>query len=212
MIDHPILFSAPMVRAIIDGRKTQTRRTIKFPKRTASGGRIYENPLMGGWEPTTNGGDGCFTFGRGGERIPAPETIGMWHRTCGSAFDLKWQPGDTLWVRETWQTHCDLDAFLPSALPADASIAYPATYDGWVSKKRPSIHMPRWASRITLAVEAVRVERLQDIGEADACAEGWPMDENGPIVWYAALWDTINGAGSWDANPWVSVATFRRVP
>jgi len=77
---------------------------------------------------------------------------------------------------------------------------------------RPSIHMPQWASRITLAVEAVRVERLQDIGEADACAEGWPKDENGPIVWHSALWDTINGAGSWDANPWVSVTTFRRVP
>jgi len=202
MKKRPIMFSAPMVRAILDGRKTQTRRILKP---TASQVKVL-NP----------------------------------------DYSMRWQPGDTLWVRETWKPGAwredgrvavDYRASLeltntPWCHPPNFDDIWPVwtdelmrngsvcDHDGihhWQAgnspmRWRPSIHMPQWASRITLAVEAVRVERLQDIGEADACAEGWPKDENGPIVWHSALWDTINGAGSWDANPWVSVTTFRRVP
>lgn len=122
--------------------------------------------------------------------------------------------GDFLWVRESWQTLCDYDKINTSNIPTGASVQYPATYDGWVSKKRSSIFMPRWASRITLEITDIRVERLQDISEKDAIAEGvqntiyW-REERPASICYSLLWESINGEGSWDASPWVWVIEFK---
>jgi len=171
--ERPILFSAPMVRAILDGRKTQTRRVVKP-------------------QPNADNWTGKCRYG---------------------------QRGDRLWVRETWQSLVIHDGLSPSDIPVGADIQYPATYDGWVSKRRPSIHMPRWASRITLEITGIRVERLQDISENDAVAEGvefWtPTVDVDPVPSprpaYRLLWESINGAGSWGLNPWVFVIEFKRV-
>lgn len=233
MTDSHILFSTPMVRALLAGTKTQTRRTLKLPKRTFSGGPIYEHPDMGGWEPTTNGGGGCFTIGKDGARQPRPETIGMWHRTTGVAFDAPHQAGDRLWVRESWRSHAHYDDLAPSEMGGEEPIRYEA--DGAhqtrgypaiskLGRYRAARHMPRWASRLTLIVTEVRVQRLQDIGEEDARAEGIaPLpagryycgeDEEGPvtsksaITAYAWLWNRINGEDAWAANPWVAAYTF----
>lgn len=120
------------------------------------------------------------------------------------------QPGDRLWVRETW-------APVPSGpCRPDNPVMYAATVEKphiWTWK--PSIHMPRWASRITLEVTGVRVERLQDISNADCWAEGM-CDDNNPEQklnrrWFSELWESINGPGSWEQNPWVWVVEFRRV-
>jgi hypothetical protein len=167
MKERPILFSGAMVRAILDGRKSQTRMNF--------------------------------------------------HRCPYGAV------GDRLWVRETWAASLDSDGDMCKPF------LYRATYDeavygqlkasfsdrateiwdvvgntGW----RPSIHMPRWASRLTLEVTGVRVERVQDISEADAKAEGVKSAAE-----FCALWDEINGARGygWDANPWVWVVEFKRV-
>jgi hypothetical protein len=193
MKERPILFSGPMVRAILDGRKSQTRRVVKLRDKTGT----YSDFGDDGWPESA---DEC----------------GDWHRDpCPYGI-----PGDRLWVRETWQ-------FQPaSAIAANGKYVYAATVkDGHHPPSwRPSIHMPRVASRLTLAVKAVRVERLQEISEADAVAEGTTpgnvagsdVDIDGN-VWngayrraYAALWDSINGPGSWAANPWVWVVEFDR--
>jgi hypothetical protein len=152
------------------------------------------------------------------------------------------QPGDRLWVRESWfQRGKWLPQDTPNADADDVSwcgsqeIAYAANVKrpGHDWRSRPSIHMPRWASRITLEITGVRVERLQDISEADAwaegcqrgelddygrpfpadvdhgngCTEGWDCAKD----WYADLWESINGPASWDANPWVWAVEFKRV-
>lgn len=174
--NRPILFSAPMVRAILDGRKTQTRRIV------------------------------------------TPQPAGAWaapgRRSC--PFGV---PGDRLWVRETY---IDLGAcFL---YRADANAEQDRALVAPRQKWRPSIHMPREASRITLEITDVRVQRLQDVSQADAMAEGAPPShhsidmisrqygyEDFSRSWYAQLWEQINGPGSWDANQWVWAITFRRV-
>lgn len=155
--ERPILFSGPMVKAILAGKKTQTRRLVKAPR---------------GSEPSHAGVDfGC---------------------PYGQLFDR-------LWVRESWQcNHADQDR---------SKVNYRA--DGrdrllWT----PSIHMPRWASRITLEVTDVRVQRLQDISEEDAKAEGAEGREA-----FASLWDAINGnRASWASNPWTWAIGFRVLP
>lgn len=190
MKERPILFSAPMIRAILNGSKTQTRRIMKRPALNYlnNGMSIADFILM------CEGSQVC-KFGK---------------------------VRDHLWVRETWQTHCDLDGISPSNLPVNSAIQYPATYDGWVSKRRPSIHMPRLVSRITLEITGVRVERLQDISEGDALAEGvneWARGacakDNpygfGPIEYFELLWSQINGRQSWYANPFVWVIEFKRI-
>jgi hypothetical protein len=142
------------------------------------------------------------------------------------------KPGDRLWVRETWAYHLHAQASL-----ADDDGPWVYAADGEQAKQyrlcdrwRPSIHMPRWASRITLEVTGVRVERLQDISEADAVAEGAPcwfcraavvditpgrdcacaLEPRPGRIAYRELWNSINGAGSWDMNPWVWVVEFRK--
>jgi hypothetical protein len=179
--ERPILFSGPMVRAILEGRKTQTRRII--------------NPKW--WR--------CLDPENEQDRIAA---LSM----CPYG-----QPGDRLWVRETW-------AMMPDCHPVDSYPVYRATDPGWDDSNsglrwRPSIHMPRWASRITLEITCVRVERLCEISDEDAIAEGIteqeaedPTYDGSQPAWaFMTLWDSINGFGSWAANPFVWVVEFQPI-
>lgn len=195
MTDRPILFSAPMVRALLAGTKTQTRRILKpLPNRT-----IFFDALKAGLNQ---------------------------HQSP------RFASGDRLWVRETWQA-LSFGDYQPTK-SSQSEVRYAAT-DPCADLEteargypwRPSIFMPRWASRITLTVTDVRIERLQDISEADAVAEGcFKGKASGRVFaneaamhlggdewanardWYADLWDIINGPGAWDANPWVVAYTF----
>jgi hypothetical protein len=188
MAERPILFSAPMVRALLAGTKTQTRRVAKLN----AAGRVA----------------------RGGRNWHADDPAAV----CASPYG---GPGDSLWVRETvglsaqlpvsaWQAVC-ADRFAP-----DGWLAYRADDPAGRWCWRPSIHMPRWASRITLRVTGVRVERMWDISEADSAAEGIPISLEGTVTqefgagrrMYRKLWESINGAGSWVANPPVWVVSF----
>ena len=196
MKERPILFSAPMVRAILAGTKTQTRRAVKSTGMYAIDASIH------------------------GEEVARRELAALATR-CPYG-----QAGDQLWVREAFSgPHC-MDASdgckaVPPSKWGDCSrIWYWAdgnpTEGDW-TRPRPSIHMPRWASRILLEITAVRVERLQDISETDAEAEGIQeivdagVDHDGtPRDAYRALWEQINGADSWSANPWVWVVEFKR--
>lgn len=175
MRERPIIFSGESVRAILDGRKVQTRRVIK---------------------PVQPRDDGRWPAGRD----PVPD--------CPFG-----RVGDRLWVRETWADHPDGDGPI-----------YRATDPTWDDEPgsirwRPPIHMPRWASRLTLEVAGVRVERLQAIDKAGARAEGCHgIDGDGhrgyvpPLDQFEAAWDALNGKRApWSSNPWVWVVTFRCV-
>ncbi|MBS4017469.1 MAG: hypothetical protein KGZ68_04445 [Dechloromonas sp.] len=201
-MDRPIIFSAPMIRALLDGRKTQTRRVLK----------------------------------------PQPQDNGIYADIREAKRALRWASGDRLLVREahylTDDGHSEYAVYAVDAsgvrehfaaidcLPRD----FPESVKAQHRKLRPSIHMPRWASRLTLVVESVKVERLQDISEADAVAEGaFKGKATGRIFgsmvsmrlggaewatardWYADLWEALHGAEAWDANPWVAAITFRLV-
>jgi len=186
-----MIFSAPMVRALRDGSKTQTRHIVKPGKDRNIGCELSTNELAG----EVNAGK---------------------YANCPYG-----QPGDRLWVRESWSTHACFDSESPSSLKELRSIHYWADGDKITGRKRPSIHMPRAFSRTTLEIVSIRVERLQDISEADARAEG--CDGNCPIgslraylagkhsYHYAQVWESINGSGSWEKNPWVWVIEFKKV-
>ena len=192
MKERPILFSAPMVRAILAGTKTQTRRIVK-PRLDRDLGRdlgceLAPREIAG----EVNGGDYSNAY-------------------CA--------PGDRLWVREAWRILGESPDDTLDMFDRD-DVQYRADEDqSYIDKYRPSIHMPRRFSRITLEVTGVRVERLQDISIADAMAEG-VVETNANLrglepcmEWryaYEDLWRQINGPGSWDANPWVWVIEFRR--
>ena len=206
MKERPIIFSAPMVRAILDGRKTQTRRVVKL----TDSGRVKEPGSPRNWH------------------LDDPEAV----MACPYGV-----PGDRLWVRETW---CPGSAtplgigLLPCIGPAHLGdkIAYRATddYGGDDPPWRPSIHMPRWASRITLEIVSVRVERVQDISEEDALAEG-ALEFDSPTTFvdhgmqsvyfpgmgyapaaFIDLWESINAKRApWESNPWVWAIEFRRI-
>jgi hypothetical protein len=210
--DRAILFSAPMVRAILAGTKTQTRRLVRHV------------PL-----------------GRA-EWCPKVSTTGLawvaYSELTGAAHE--WgphpayaAPGDRLWVRETWAVSRVFDRTRPSEIPTntrDIPVWWAAdgiAEESWMNRGRwrPSIHMPRWASRLTLEVTSVRVERLQDISEEDAVAEGaatpravksmrlmhgGSAEHADARVWFKHLWDEINGTRApWASNPWVWVVGFR---
>lgn len=208
MADRPILFSAPMVRALIEGRKTQTRRVLNPQPQ----GHVWRY----GWSME----DGATWSGdKTTARIP------IW-------------AGDRLYVREHWRTTYGLDwtvedlgrplkprEFDPKTTPVEYLADGERELGG---KARRAMHMPRWASRLTLIVTDVKVERLQDITYADAIAEG--VEPYGGIdpdcsgyrdysdaegrhwvnsyVSYATLWDSINGDGSWADNPWIVAYSF----
>ena len=198
MKERAILFSAPMVRALLAGTKTQTRRVCK-PAATLSAVVEVPDPMERG--QVYNGSH----FGDEDGEVQFASPYGG--------------RGDRLWVRETF---CKIIGQSGGWIETDYRASYTHGFrlgDTLGIKKRwtPSIHMPRDASRITLEITSVRVERLQDISEADATAEGSPHSlhlhggrfarEN-----FEHLWWTIHGEGSWEANPWVWVIEFRRLP
>jgi hypothetical protein len=219
MKERPILFSAPMVRAVLDGTKTQTRRVVKSPHVVDLDVFSFA-PERGEWE--------------GGICVGGNTAHGEWI-CCPYGV-----PGDRLWVRETWQPVWATEDRPPHGLASAEGwrIGYVATDgvqefhdmdDGLVVRSRPSIHMPRWASRITLEITSIRVERLQAITEEDARAEGLEIVRTDPEVRYAGqphnpgewrsavrafeqLWSAINGErASWSSNPWVWALSFKRV-
>lgn len=226
--ERPILFSAPMVRAILDGRKTQTRRVVKpQPELRDIAGAFASWVFKGG-----------LLYPNAAPRVLASCPYGT--------------PGDRLWVRETWeQVHpCQIDDGRFSikgraGIPGPPGVKYRVIYradgeyprvhfgptehpyrerclpncqrdhlhpeeawNGWC----PSIHMPRWASRITLEITDVRVQRLLDMTDADAQAEGAEAADNMSTKDFRYLWDSINKKRApWESNPWVWALTFRRV-
>ncbi|PBP62919.1 hypothetical protein CCL21_28485 [Pseudomonas syringae] len=201
--ERPILFSAPMVRAILSGRKKVTRRALKVqPHIDVSG-----NFCVGG-----------ANYGQDIYGKPVTKHFVSSHCPYG-------QPGDRLWVREAWQDDAQVNAIAPRELSHGEPIQYAA--DGasrqngcsmiTPGKTRPSIHMPRWVSRILLEINDVRVERLQDISEGQA--EGVNFLRSAPDLdetltaaqLFDCLWSSINSADSWNANPWVWVVEFKPV-
>ncbi len=204
MKERPILFSGEMVRAILDGRKTMTRRIVtpQFSQKWGCGCPNKSTfTLMNGDQEWKD------AFAVHVDRL-TPTGHWQW------VFCPYGKPGDRLWVRETW-----------------AQVGMPGTLSGYIRYKadeqnavgaygaqkwKPSIFMPRWASRITLEITGVRVERLQDISEENAEAEGCTGDHRADRDLDAAqefrsLWDSINGKrASWTSNPWVWVIEFKR--
>ena len=206
--ERPILFSAPMVRAILAGTKTQTRRLIKpQPLVRDNGGMV--NLCRNEWAVL----DGCLA--------------GLWKCPYGEI-------GDKLWVRETFSY--DVSEMPPIDVSGNPIckevVVYMATDDDGSYFWRPSIHMRRDESRIDLEVINVRIEKLKDISEEDCYAEGisrswedWPLQGHEEALitpsaslsvphpkWaYECLWSKINGCGSWDKNPWVWVIEFDRI-
>ena len=188
MRSKPILFSAPMVQAILAGRKMMTRRVVKP--------QPIRKPVECGWVPS------------GWSIESEPNEYGVKGCDC---IEVKcpYEIGDRLWVRETWRG-CDEDF---------PNLSYRADCTGSVIPKgwKPSIFMPRWASRITLEVTDVRVERLQEITEADAIAEGFRATQNergegsSATCWFRHLWEKLNGEKHpWSANPWVWIISFTK--
>lgn len=217
MKERPILFSGPMVRALLSGTKTQTRRVVKPRHDRDIGCELAPNELAG-------------------------------EVNSGSYRNAPWAPGDRLWVRETfagplvsmehWEavnhpSEIEKPEFCEYAADGGPAPEYMDADDNLRRRWTPSIHMPRWASRITLEVTGVRVERLQDISAADAIAEGIERLEDffgcpcwkaygepegsdlvlpdDPIGSYRSLWESINGLESWEGNPRVWVVEFRRI-
>lgn len=210
MTSRPILFSGPMVRALLDGTKTQTRRALR--------------PDQGLFREGQEGVD-CWTGFMGWQSV---EWAFANRGACGKGCLPRIAVGDLLWVRERGWMSPRKDAFLP--LVDNEGKAPTSPQDGAPYKATPSIHMPRWASRLTLEVTEVRVQRLHEISEADAEAEGCLFDaekrwwhvpgvehpnKDFPVLarptareMYAALWDAINGSGAWGGSPWVVAYTF----
>lgn len=213
MKERGIIFNGAMVRVILSGKKTQTRRAI-----TAKTLHLFDVAAKVGECHHLNSGD------------PADERSQPYYRQ----FCPFGQPGDRLWVRETFA----------HGLCTKSTLAYKATHkpedleDGWFEKIKwtPSIHMPRWASRITLEITDVRVERLNSISEEDAINEGMSFTDYGldrfnqqRAGWlskksskheeclqsarsaFGNLWESIYGQESWQANPWVWVIQFQLV-
>lgn len=239
---RPILFSTPMVKALLEGRKTQTRRIVRKPK------AIIGTPSDGTWDD---------------DDVEIANTSEGYAAECrderGDGYDLMLKcpygkPGDRLWVKEThrlvaWDEEAEMLVQYQSDNAKEWCYfdgeSHDEYMDSWERKNRKycteeneklypdldrlpwvsSLFMPRWASRITLEITDVRVQRVKDISEEDAKAEGVATNNLGQFLppypsaagfttakrAYAELWDSINGAGSWDSNPWVWALTFKRV-
>lgn len=203
MKERGMIFNGEMVRAILDGRKTQTRRPVKFP--------VHDKNL------------GCELAGN---ELAGELSAGNY---LNSAFG---KPGDRIWVRETWQAihdycdengHVDERRYARSIPRHRGNYWHPVYEEAWGNESRedrefpwrPSIHMPRWASRILLEITDVRVERLKSISDGDAIREGCSTADmkSGDCVAdvFARLWASIYGDESWNSNPWVWVIEFKRV-
>jgi hypothetical protein len=230
MTDRPIIFSGPMVRALLAGHKTQTRRLLKPQP-------VCDHNFSSG-EPTRmaidEDGAHCSVCGAG---------VQLAHRrksgVCG--IPVRFGVGDRLYVRETWQVR-GLALGRPiaeSRIAAPSAFHYRATDNGawkpYWGKWRSPLHMPRWASRLTLKVADVRVQQLQDLTEEDALAEGagaWSIEGErfdkrpsaedcaifarvkygSAVRAFSNIWDTINGTDAWTHNPWVIATSFRVHP
>lgn len=212
--ERPILFSGPMVRAILAGLKTQTRRVVDLPA-PAYGGRLHVETVETGPPPPFERIFMVDEIGEGGHRPM------RWSEDRGAIACPYGQPGDRLWVREAFSFIGEQGVWeLRDTLMGGHRWIYRAdgdTADRWW----PSIHMPRRASRLTLEITDVRVERVQDIGPGDCIEEGVEPREGAPdpsqedrwlVADFRSLWDSINHARGygWDANPWVWVVSFRR--
>ena len=196
---HQILFSTPMVQAIIEGRKTQTRRTKGLE-------HFNTNPSV---------------FYSTGKRIHTlrPNKLTEVEYVINSAdgFENKvkcpyGQPGDVLWCKEKWLNRYPKQDDNDSSMygyKADLQNPHPSL------KWKASIHMPKAACRLFLQLKAVRVERLQDISRVDCMSEGCPFPniakETDPKAFFSNLWKSINGPNSWKENPWVWVIEFERI-
>lgn len=230
MKERPILFKAEMVRAILEGRKTQTRRIVKFPKNV-----LTYSPQDSFVDTGNSDGPVC-------QYLHVP----FRHRDepddgCRERLYPKWEIGEHLWVKETSRPvdhdfATDGEKEIPSAwlieYKADKSNIWQNppeserlslakkfgtanTTGGCNPRWRPSIFMHRWASRITLEIAGVRVERLNEISHRDALAEGVDYDvskpDGAPLPRFKALWESINGKDSWKANPFVWVLEFKKL-
>lgn len=247
--EHPLLMRGPLVVASLAGTKTQTRRLVAAANSTVDGYRTAASV----W-PYLHFDAGV---GRDGHiRVPVEgEPPGGLHSGVATVRP-RLRPGDAIWIREAWQTGSALDDEAPSMLAAwaraggcepcgplryvadgttrDEHLLDPGSHYGptW-GRRRPGIHMPRWACRLVLEITAVRAQKVQDISDEDARAEGctghdpepvaeggtvyaWPGRSSAPCprAHFAVLWDSINGqrpGASWAANPWVWAITYRRV-
>ena len=197
MADRPIIFAAPMIRALLSGRKTQTRRVV----RDGPDGRWFVDARHGGLD---------WVAPEGSPRLP---------------IRLPYAPGDRLWVRETWLINdYRYERPIPKSRPDDLEsddVLYRATERDSEAQTegiwRGAIHMPRWASRLTLIVTDVRVQRLQEISAEDVAAEGAcelafapPTDEDTQEAraLLRDLWNSLHGPDAWDKNPWVVALSF----
>lgn len=191
MADKPILFSAPMVRALLAGRKTQTRRVLQT--RADPGGVIFD--------------------GAGGQMDYFPPEEGHGRPT--------YAVNDHLWVREAWRADAEYDDLTPSEMGGEEPIRYDAdgAHQTWgypaiskIGRYRHARFMPRWASRLTLIVTDVRLQRLNDITRGDAMAEGCPFPNMqagpDPRDWFRDLWASLHGPDAWGQNPFVAVYGF----
>lgn len=221
MKERGMIFNTEMVRAILDGRKTQTRRIAKL-----SHERGMKNPVVRG----KNGQAsyvGCHLaamlcpFGQPGDRIWVRETWALLGNEDGCCIDWngKLCKGDEREAARIYRASCEQkpgDYGLWS-IPDDADWKTYTENEKFEGAWRPSIHMPRWASRITLEITSVRVERLNNISNESARAEGYPVDreadggDSDPWLWFRDLWDGIYPEQSFKHNPWVWVISFRRV-
>jgi hypothetical protein len=217
MSERPMIFSGDSVRAILDGRKTQTRRVIKFPveKLAISKDKSWIKAVY------QDGGGNWI-----GWSCDSPDLAEFTKKAypSGEGFRCTYGvPGDRLWVRETWKEIIDQGL-------GHNSVVYRASDGAWLGEKwRSPIFMPRWASRITLKIINIRAERLQEISELDAISEGiekinnhphWAWKDytgNGqdlsPIFSYQSLWDTLNAKRGypWESNPFVWVIGIKRI-
>lgn len=237
MKERPILFSGEMVRAILDGRKTQTRRVVKTQLEVGVSVRCDECYLrkkpIGRSAPLVMANSLCDRDCPGYGKTPPPGDLwpGESRAEFGYGFGVcpYGAPGDRLWVKETWRVW-EGGSFSAFGEPLDPDIqlgpareGMPVEYRATTGDDGPwrsSIYMPRWASRITLEITDIRAERVQDITNANIRAEGMPVSGDGfmspetPRIWFRDLWDSINGkkpGRSWRDNPWVWVIEFRRV-
>ncbi|MGA4854155.1 hypothetical protein ACPC5U_12885 [Acinetobacter haemolyticus] len=208
MKERPILFSTAMVRAILEGRKTQTRRVMRrqpdaveyFKRGEVTADTNAENAILR-----------CYNNPKGFKKCASGWSASATYKTPFSEFNV----GDRLWVRETFRFY-DSDecphADFPCGCPRNGTPLFKASHDcGDGEKWKPSIHMPRSACRLILEIANIRVERLIDISESDCLKEGVgsPILRDCKKPKFMQLWESINGADSWSENPWVWVIEFK---
>jgi hypothetical protein len=218
MTDRPIIFSAPMVRALLDGRKTQTRR-LAWRYVDAPADNKLTITVASPWQRVQPGDRLWVRESVRAEELSRPPAVRaatakerqLLHRTqVVELDDLDGADGVRYAADNAW---CRIQNTREAGDAWSKLFHYRGRGTGQIGNLVPSIHMPRWASRITLHVETVRVERLQEISRGDAMAEGCPFQNMAagpdPRDWFRDLWLSVHGPGAWEANPEVVALTFR---